>query len=110
MEKNIFGERFILISENKRYSNIAALVRKRLGLSAPKIIPSAWLKVGRILNALFGWLFPILRMVNKVNTESITTFNTISNKKIVDALGFQFIPVAESINFHLENYRTDKKS
>lgn len=109
MDKNIFGERFILISENKRYSDIAALVRKRLALSAPKIIPSAWLKVGRILNALFGWLFQILRMVNKVNTESITTFNTISNKKIVDALGFQFLPVAESINFHLENYRTDKK-
>ena len=109
MEKNIFGERFILISENRRYSEIAATVRERLGLPSPKIIPQFLLTLGRILNFTFGWFLSPLRIVNKVNTESITTFNTVSNKKIVDALGFQFIPVSESINFHLDNYRTDKK-
>ena len=110
MDKNIFNERFILISENKRYFEVGSYVRQKLGLSAPKIIPSALLTVGRVLNFLFGWLFSHLRMVDKVNTESVTSFSTVSNNKIVNTLGFNFIPVNDSIDFHLGNYRTDKKS
>ena len=110
MDKNIFNERFILISENKRYYEMGSYVREKLGLSAPKIIPSALLTVGRVLNFLFGWLFSPLRMVDKVNTESVTSFSTVSNNKIVNTLGFNFIPVNESIDFHLGNYKTDKKS
>ena len=110
MDNNIFNERFILISENKRYAEVASYVRKKMGLSAPKIIPSALLTVGRVLNFVFGWLFSPLRMVDKVNTESVTSMSNVSNDKIVKTLGFKFIPVNESIDFHLENYRTDKKS
>ena len=110
MDKNIFNERFILISENKRYYEMGSYVREKLGLSGPKIIPSALLTVGRVLNFLFGWLFSHLRMVDKVNTESVTSFSTVSNNKIVNTLGFNFIPVNESIDFHLGNYKTDKKS
>ena len=110
MDNNIFNERFILISENKRYAEVASYVRQKMGLSSPKIIPSALLTVGRILNFVFGWLFSPLRMVDKVNTESVTSMSNVSNDKIVKTLGFKFIPVNESIDFHLENYRTDKKS
>ena len=110
MDNNVFNERFILISENKRYFEVGSYVRQKLGLSAPKIIPSALLTVGRILNFLFGWLFSPLKMADKVNTDSVTGFTTISNDRIVKTLGFKFIPVNESIDFHLENYRTDKKS
>ena len=110
MDNNIFNERFILISENKRYAEVASYVRQKMGLSGPKIIPSAFLTVGRVLNFVFGWLFSPLRMVDKVNTESVTSMSNVSNDKIVKTLGFKFIPVNESIDFHLENYRTDKKS
>lgn len=110
MDNNIFNERFILISENKRYAEVASYVRQKMGLSSPKIIPSALLTVGRVLNFVFGWLFSPLRMVDKVNTESVTSMSNVSNDKIVKTLGFKFIPVNESIDFHLENYRTDKKS
>ena len=110
MDNNIFNERFILISENKRYAEVASYVRQKMGLSGPKIIPSAVLTVGRVLNFVFGWLFSPLRMVDKVNTESVTSMSNVSNDKIVKTLGFKFIPVNESIDFHLENYRTDKKS
>ncbi|MBH1960203.1 MAG: NAD-dependent epimerase/dehydratase family protein [Flavobacteriia bacterium] len=110
MDKNIFGERFILISENKRYFEVGSYVRQKMGLAGPKIIPPVLLTVGRVLNFLFGWLFSHLRMVDKVNTESVTSFSTVSNNKIVKTLGFNFIPVNESIDFHLGNYRTDIKS
>ncbi|WP_332033953.1 NAD-dependent epimerase/dehydratase family protein [Kaistella sp.] len=110
MDNNVFNERFILISENKRYAEVASYVRQKMGLSSPKIIPSALLTVGRVLNFVFGWLFSPLRMVDKVNTESVTRMSNVSNDKIVKTLGFKFIPVNDSIDFHLENYRTDKKS
>lgn len=110
MDNNVFNERFILISENKRYAEVASYVRQKMGLSSPKIIPSALLTVGRVLNFVFGWLFSPLKMVDKVNTESVTSMSNVSNDKIVKTLGFKFIPVNESIDFHMGNYRTDKKS
>ena len=47
-------------------------------------------------------------MVNKVNVQSVTEFNKISNKKIKEKLNYQFITVEESLAFHLENYKKDR--
>lgn len=107
MQKNVFGERFILISENKRYAELGAMVRQKLGKPAPRIIPSGLIAAGRILNFLFGWLFSPLKMINRVNAESISSFPTLSNKKITDELNFKFFPVSESIDFHLKNYLSE---
>ena len=108
MEKNIFGERFILISENKKYAEMGSLVRRKLGKSTPKIVSKSLLDFGRMLNFLLGWLIPPLKMANKTNIESITTFSNISNQKIKEKLDYQFIPVEESLAFHYNNYRKAK--
>ena len=108
MENNIFGERFILISENKKYEEIANFIKQKLGKSATKIIPNGLLKVGVFLNAILGWLISPLKMANKVNVQSVTEFNKISNKKIKEKLNYEFISVEESLAFHLENYKKDK--
>lgn len=109
MEKNIFGERFILISENKRYSEMTNFVRNKLGKSTPKILSKSVLNFAKILNFCFGWFIPSLKMANKANIESVTNLNPISNQKIRERLDYQFIPVEESLDFHLKNYRQDKK-
>ena len=109
MEKEVFGQRFILISENKRYAEIGKQIRSKLNLKALKILPKSILNIGRVFNILFGWLIPALKIVNKTNIESITTSTTISNQKIKEEIDFQFIPVSESIDFHLNNYINDKK-
>lgn len=109
MEKNIFGERFILVSENKRYAQTAKMVRGTLGLKEAKILSRTLLNVGRMANTFFGWLIPQLRIVTRSNIESITSFNTISNQKIKERLGYQFISVQESVDFHLAHYINDKK-
>ena len=108
MGKNIFGERFILISENKKYEEIANFIKQKLGKSATKIIPNGLLKVGVFLNTILGWLISPLKMANKVNVQSVTEFNKISNKKIKEKLNYQFIPLEESLAFHLENYKKDR--
>lgn len=110
MEQKVFGERFILISENRLFREIANFVRKRTGKPAVKIIPKALLDLGVVLNALLGWLLPPLRMVNKVNAETVTGSTVLTNHKIKERLNYNFIPVEESLAFHLENYLSDKKS
>ncbi|MET3036188.1 NAD-dependent epimerase/dehydratase family protein [Chryseobacterium sp. NRRL B-14859] len=108
MENNIFGERFIIVAENNRYADLAKQIRTRLGLKDAKILTEFQLNIGRLANTLFGWLIPKLRMVTKSNIEAISSFNTISNQKIRKKLDYQFIPVKESIDFHLNNYINDK--
>ncbi|ASW72913.1 NAD-dependent epimerase [Chryseobacterium piperi] len=109
MDKGAFGERFILISESKRYAEVGKQIRSRLGLKDAKILSQTMLNVGRLANILFGWLIPQLKIVTKSNIESVTSFTTISNQKIKERLSYQFIPVSESIDFHLNNYINDKK-
>lgn len=109
MEKNIFGERFITVSESKRYTELAKRIRSKLGLKEAKVVSDFQLNMGRMANIIFGWFIPKLRMITKTNIESISTMNTVSNQKIKDKLNYQFIPVSESIDFHLNNYMNDKK-
>ncbi len=110
LEKNIFGERFILISENWKYTDFGNKVRAKLGLKNLKTVSKTTLNFGILLNKLFGWIFPKLKMANRVNVDSICNFNKISNKKIIEKLNFQFLAISESIDFHLQNYISDKKA
>jgi dihydroflavonol-4-reductase len=109
MEKDKFGERFILISESKKYTEIGNQIRKKLGLKDAKILSQSILNIGRWLNIFFGWLIPQLKMATRTNIESVNSSNIISNQKVKDTLDYQFIPVQESIDFHLNNYINDKK-
>lgn len=109
MEKNAFGERFILIAENKRYADLGHQIRSTLGLKDAKILSKFQLNIGRLANILFGWFIPSLRIITKSNIESISALNVISNQKITKELDYQFIPLTESIDFHLKNYINDKK-
>ena len=109
MDQNIFAERFIVNAENVNNHVVANQVRAKLGKSETKNISKSVLDFGRILNIALGWLIPSLKMANKSNIEALTSESKISNKKIVDRLNYQFIPVQESIDFHLNNYIQDKK-
>ena len=109
MEKNKFGERFILISEGKKYTEIGNQVRRIVNKKDPAVLSKGTLNIGRWLNIIFGWLIPPLKMASRTNIESVTSYNTISNRKVQEVLGYDFIPVQESVDFHLNNYINDLK-
>ncbi len=109
MEKNIFGERFIVIAENRKYAELGKQIRSRLNLKEAKILSDFQLNIGVLANTLFGWFIPALRMATRSNVKSISEMNTVSNEKIKSRLNYQFIPLSESIDFHLNNYINDKK-
>lgn len=109
MENNAFGERFIIVSESKKYADLGKQIRTKLGLKEARILSKSTLQIGRIANWFFGWVFPQLKMATKSNIDAVSSLNVISNQKIKDQLNFKFIPVQESIDFHLNNYINDKK-
>ena len=107
MERNIFGERFLIISENKKLVEVANLIRQKLGKSQAKVLTKWILNVGYVFNLLLGWLIPPLRLLNRINIQAVTSHHLLSNNKIKDRLDYQFIPITESIDFHLKNYIKD---
>ena len=109
MKNNIFGERFIVVSESKKFAEVANFVREKLGKSKAKILPKFVLNIGYVFNLLFGWLFPALKLMNKINIEAVTSHHKISNRKIVEKLDYKFISMEESLEFHLNNYIDDKE-
>ncbi len=110
MEKSIFGQRFILTSENVKYKHIADKVRKYFGKTPAKIISNSILDLLPFFSVIFGWFVPILILGNKTNVETIKSNSKITNKKIRETLGYEFIPIDESVDFHLKNYKESLKS
>lgn len=110
MEKFIFGQRFILTSENVKYKHIADKVRKYFGKKPAKIISNSILDSLLFFSVIFGWFIPILKLGNKTNVETIKSDSKITNKKIRETLGYEFIPIDESVDFHLKNYKESLKS
>ena len=108
MEKEYFGERYILVSEQKKFEAIGNQIRAKLGLSNVKVISDSLLHFLRILRPL-GLFVPKLKLLTKTNIEAITSHNIISSEKVKKTLDFQFIPVSESLDFHLNHFIKDHK-
>ncbi|MDL1914251.1 MAG: NAD-dependent epimerase/dehydratase family protein [Bergeyella sp.] len=107
MEKSIFGERFVLVSEEKSYREVTQQIRKFMGKSGTIVIPNRLLYFSVALKGL-SFLFPRLRLITKTNIGALTRRTAISNEKIKKHVEVEFIPVKDSIDFHLKNYVNDK--
>lgn len=107
VDAECYGERFIIISENEKFLDIANKVRLKYGRSEAKEIPSFLLGLIRILHFLLGWLIPPLRMATKANISAVSTFTKVSNSKVTNTLNYTFISLEESLDFHLKNYKQD---
>lgn len=104
MEKSIFGQRFILTSENVKYKHIADKVRKYFGKKPATIISNSILNSLPFFSVTLGWLIPFLKLGNRTNVETIKSDSKITSKKIRETLNYTFIPIDESVDFHLKNY------
>lgn len=104
MEKNAFGQRFILSSENKSFEEMSNIVRTKFGLEKVKILPKKYLEIARYFK-IFSFIFPKLGLLNRANIEAITTQTPISNQKIIEFLDYSFLKVEDSLEFHIENFK-----
>ncbi|WP_407402071.1 NAD-dependent epimerase/dehydratase family protein [Chryseobacterium sp.] len=109
MAENKFGERYIVISENRKYKDVGNFIRQKLGLKPAKILSKAVMNFAFLLNFPFSFLFPKLKLLTRANIDSVNSMSIITNQKVVDTLSYTFIKVEDSIDFHLSNYINDKK-
>lgn len=102
VEKKIYNQKFILVSENKYYKEVLDLVASKNNKQV-KLLSNSFLKVLRILsnvNRLFGGVY-----ISKSNYNSLTSFIQYDNTKIKETLNYNFIPVNVAIDYHYSNYK-----
>lgn len=109
MDKNVFGERFLIASENIKYKELSDIIAEKLHKRKPFVLPKIFLNTGKFLNILLGGLVPKLRMLTTQNIEFLTSSQNISNKKVATLLKYHFIPVRESLLFYIDNFLSEKK-
>ena len=110
MEKNIFGERFCLTSENVSYKELAFQIRDLAGLTKPMVLSKGLLKVMKYFRPVLKIFHHNARLLTDENIEFICDYQYHSNKKIKKVLSYNFRPVTESIKFHYGNYITDRSA
>jgi dihydroflavonol-4-reductase len=98
MESPISGERYILNASEMKYKDAFQYIAKSLNKPAPSIAVKRWV-------AEIGWRVEwlksfILRTDPQITRETVASgFNNsaFSNKKIIEKIGIQFIPIEQSI-------------
>ena len=110
-ESNITGERFILNSENLSYKEIFSEISSAFEVKKPKYNADRKLMT---FAYYMDSLLSILRIKKQEITKSIVKSSLnkteYENKKIKEALGFEFIPIKETIRFAVEKFNQDLKA
>ena len=108
MEKNIFGEKFVVSDGNYSYQEIFNMIADALGKKRPSLYATKLLtKTAFITDAIFSFIS---------GKEPVITGETISasgskiffrNNKITEKLNYQFMPINESIKTTAEYFLQD---
>lgn len=111
MESDISAERFLLSAENWTYKDLFDLISELLGCkTATKALPD-WL--GNVLSAL-DWVRAKLtgkpRALTKEIFRGMQAQRNYSNDKIKEALGMDFIPIAQTLRETIPMYLAAKKT
>lgn len=99
MESNIHHQRYIVCAENLKYSDVFNQMHDCFGKNRPAI------KASKILAAVV-WRFEKIKskltgsnpLITKETVEAAFQKVQFSNKKIKEALGYNFIPISESVS------------
>lgn len=108
MESNIFGERFIVSSENLSYKQILASIANSLNKPQPSIHAKPWmLNIVLVAEALKSKLTgkdPMITRDTAISAQSVSIYN---NEKIKKALNYEFIHIEKTIKNITERFKKD---
>ncbi len=105
MESGIEKERFIVNAENMAYKDLFKQIAKLAGKKPPSIQINTWMSA-------VGWRFEKLRSlltgqpptITKESINSASTKSHYSNQKSIDAFGFSYTPIQETIQATVWQY------
>jgi len=108
MEKELFGQRFIVSSENLTYQELFTLIARHLGKPAPSIhVPPFLSGIAWRVEAIRSFLTGSLPEVTKEMAYTASQKYFYSSECIRKTLGFEFKPVEESIRGICELFRKE---
>ena len=108
MASDIVNQRFIAVTENITYKDILTRLAIALGKKPPsKMLRLRQLKLGRLIDFLKSLTTGSKRRVTRKTIESLLHPETYDNRKIVDAIGFQFEPLQATIALCCEKFKEE---
>lgn len=97
-----FKERFILVENNYSFREILNWIHEGFGKKAPSIKAGKFLlNAARFLNAIV----PVSSKINKAIVSAALTKSYFSNKKVIEALNYQFSPLKDCIILTCKAYK-----
>jgi len=104
--KEIVNERFILNSENLSFKELFTLMAQGLGKRVPAIEIKSWIvSIAYPFIKLAGMIVGKGTAVSRSNLRSAFSKTYYSSEKVKKAIGFKFIPIADSIRFVSKIYQ-----
>ena len=99
MNSDITNERFILNADERTYKEVFQLIAKSVNKPAPSIAAKRWLaEIGWRVEWLRCFVFRKTPQITKETVSAGYNNSAYSNKKIIEKLGFSFIPIEQSID------------
>ena len=106
--QDIKNERFILNSQNLGYKEVFSLIAQSIGQKPPRFEVKPWMvKIAYPLIKLFGTIIGKGTAISRENMNSAFSKTHYSAKKVIQRIGFGFIPVSESVKVIGEIYRKE---
>lgn len=108
MQSDIAGERFIVSSQNLSYREIFTMIARELGKEPPRYYAnsamtySAW-----IFSSVLSLLTSRDPLLTKEMLSASRSKVRFSNQKVKEILGYQFIPINETVHFVAQKFLND---
>ncbi len=110
MQSDIQGERFVLCAESCSFQHTFNLIADALGKRRPFIRAPKWLgELSWRFSALFSYITGKPAAVTRVSVSSAYCRYYFSNEKIRRAIGYEFIPLGESVRHACACFLKDMK-
>jgi dihydroflavonol-4-reductase len=107
-DSNISGERFIINAENILHRDLVNAIANVLKRPVPdKVMTPVLMKTVCLLDRIRSAITGTPRRVNWRTLKIAADTAAYSNQKITEAIGFQFIPVKDSVEFVVNAYLKD---
>lgn len=98
MEKELFNQRYILVSENAHNGTVFSLIANEFGKKPPQILAGkAILKAGVLVSSITGFLTGSTPQLTNDTIRSAQNPQSYSNDRVRSALNHSFIPLSETI-------------
>jgi dihydroflavonol-4-reductase len=106
VEKKIYAQRYLIVSESMSYKELFTLISKDLGKKAPSISVSPTLaKLACLIENLKAALTAKPPLITKETIASSFALRLYSNQKIKEAIGFEFTPIHQAITNACQAYK-----